>query len=476
MRWKGWTAAGAAAVLVTLATAPTAGAADKTAILRKMEQLERQQQAIQQQMEQLRQELGLPEPAAAPAGPATRVEEVERRQDILTDEVRVLKEAMVLPEKKELKSTYGLGPAASKVYGVSQGLSLGGYGEFNYREKVGDGAGVSDEFDHLRLVLYTGYKFNDWIVFNSEIEYEHATTGGGGSVSVEFATLDFLLHPMANLRAGLLLVPMGFINEIHEPPFFHGNVRPQVEQQIIPSTWRANGAGIFGELLPGLEYRTYAITGLDALDFRSSGLRGGRQNGAFEKAEDWAWVGRLDYSPIEMLTVGASAYLGNSGQNQNFIDKGANANDPADDVTFKPDVFTQIYEAHAQFRGYGLELRALGAFSSIEDAAELSLVADQTIGGQQYGWYAEAAYDVLPWIRPGTRHYLAPWVRYSQFDTLADVPDGFADDETQDREIWEVGLSYKPITQVIIKADYRNQNSDGGELADEIRLGAGFAF
>jgi hypothetical protein len=488
----------AAAVIAT--GVPAAWAEDDAAMKARMAELERENQEMKEEMRELRelletsipkkpagQQVPGPDGDAAAAAEPVRVEEVERQQGVLTEELRKIKEALVLPEHKELKSEYGLGPAASKVYGVTRGLSLGGYGEFNYRSAVSDratnvapgrGTATRDEFDMLRLVLYAGYKFNDWIVFNSETEFEHATTGKSGSVSVEFATLDFLLHPMANARAGLLLVPMGFLNEQHEPPFFHGNVRPEVENSILPSTWRAGGAGLFGELLPGLEYRTYAITGLNARGFNAGGIRGGRQQGSFERAEDFAWVGRVDYSPLDMLTVGGSAYLGNSGQDQQFGN--------AVDGFTRPDVFTQIYEVHGQLHTHGFESRLLAAWVDIDDANEISLDStlnphvtdptkkDQPIAGNQFGWYGEVAYNVLRWV--DTDHYLAPWFRYSYVDTQDDVPSGFDDDPIRARDIYEVGLSYKPIPEVIIKLDYRNLEPKNGEIADEVRIGAGFAY
>ena len=391
-----------------------------------------------------------------------QVNELERKIDVLTEEVRNLKEQQTVPEKKEYKSMYGLGPAASKVYGVEQGLSIGAYGEFNLKETVDDSAGNDDVFDFVRLVMYLGYKFNDWIVFNSEIEFEHASTGKDGEVSVEFATLDFLFDPRVNVRAGLLLVPVGFLNELHEPPFYLGNVRPQVEQQIIPSTWRANGAGFFGEIGP-LAYRTYVVSSLDASGFASGNIRGGRQNGSQEIAENFSWVGRLDYTPIPGLLVGGSAYLGNSGQDNDYAGEGA-------------DVFTQLYELHAEFKRRGLELRALATLLELDDADVLSVALEQTIAEEMLGWYAEIAYDVLPLILPGTSHYLAPWFRYSSIDTQHDVPSGFAEDETKDRKIYEVGLTYKPIPRVVIKLDYRNQEAEEGTVADEVRVGAGFIF
>ena len=97
--------------------------------------------------------------------------------------------------------------------------------------------GTDTRLDALRLVLYTGYKFNDRIVFNSEIEFEHGGYSDEhteGEAKVEFAYLDFLINKAFNVRAGMMLVPMGFINELHEPPAFLGARRPQVERTHHP--------------------------------------------------------------------------------------------------------------------------------------------------------------------------------------------------------------------------------------------------
>ncbi len=463
----------AAIVAVVLAAASVA-TADDAATRQRIDELERKQRGFDEELQRLRESLD------KPAAPPARVEEVERRQGIMTEELRRLREALVLPEDKALKSAYGLGPAASKVYGIQRGLSIGGYGETNFKSVVSDKDGEHDEFDFLRFVLYVGYKYNDWIVLNSEIEFEHATTessvsAGSGSVSVEFATLDFLLHPMANARFGLLLVPVGFVNEIHEPPFYFGNVRPQVEQQVIPSTWRANGFGLFGELLPGLEYRTYGVTSLDAKGFTNANLRDGRQNGDSERADTWSWVGRLDYTPIPELELGGSAYLGDQGQNEDY--------GSAADGFEHAGVFLQLYEVHGQVRTHGLEMRALGTYVDIDDAGLLSrdeYISTQTkgepIANVMLGAYGEIAYDIMPLVWRGTTQYLAPWFRYSWFDTQNSVPKGFSRDRAQRRDIVEVGLAYKPIPQVVFKLDYRDQDREQGTLPDEVRVGFGFVF
>ena len=210
---------------------------------------------------------------------STEMALVKRQTSVLSEEVEKLRTELFIPDDIEYKSTYGLGPAASKVYQVEKGLSIGGYGEASYRSTTGDDKKNDtneDQADFGRLVLYAGYKFTDDIIFNSEIEFEHGSTDKNGSVSVEFAALDFMFDPMANVRAGMVLMPMGFLNQIHEPPFYFGNSRPEVEKQIIPSTWREIGVGLFGELLPGLTYTSYVVNGLDAAGFSSKGIRGGR--------------------------------------------------------------------------------------------------------------------------------------------------------------------------------------------------------
>lgn len=385
-----------------------------------------------------------------PAQAAT-VEELERRLNLVTEELQKLKNESAVAEPT-YTSSYGLGPAASKIYKVSKGLSIGGYGEGHFSNLVSDKSGKNDEADLVRFILYTGYKFTDRIVFNSEVEFEHGQAGEGkkGEVSVELANLDFLLHEKFNLRAGMVLIPVGLTNELHEPTIYHGNDRPLVETQVIPSTWREMGVGAFGNLTDKVSYRLYLVNGLKGEKFTSQGIRGGRQNGAKAVADDWAVVARLDYEPILGLKLGASAYLGDSGQGKEFAGK-------------KADIFTEVYEIHGQYKVRGLELKALAARVEIDDADLLGNVPDR-IGA----WYGEVAYDVLPLILPGTTHYLAPFVRYENLD-YAGSP--------EDVELWVGGLSYKPIPNVVVKADYRNfNNRDKADTADEVNLGFGFIF
>ena len=418
-----------------------------------------------------------------------RVSELERKVEILTDELARTRQDMAVPEDEvALESTWGLGPAASKVYGITRGLSIGGYAEAFGTAVVADkkDSGESDRFDALRTVLYAGYKFTDHIVFNSEIEFEHGTTSAtesssGGSVSVEFAALDFLFRDEINARGGLLLVPMGFLNEIHEPPFFYGVHRPTVEQVIIPSTWRHGGAGLFGRVADMVAYKLYAVTSFNAAGFDDSGLRGGRQQGNRELAEDVAFVGRLDFEPIPELLLGGSVFVGNTGQDQDIV----NAAGVSIDL---PNSRLLLWEAHSQLQVMGLRGRVLFTMAHLDDARPLTLAlrpspggtgdiaATEVIADDMLGVYGEVGYDVMQWIAPDTGWTVEPFFRFEYIDTQHAVPRGFSADQANELRIYTAGISVKPIPNVVLKVDYRNRSSREGRLGDEVNLGFGVVF
>jgi hypothetical protein len=299
-----------------------------------------------------------------------------------------------------------------------------------------------------------GYKFNDRWLFNSEIEYEHA----GEEVGVEFAYLDYLWRPEANLRAGLLLVPMGFINELHEPTTFLGANRPNAERFIIPTTWRENGFGLFGEA-GALSYRTYIVAGLDASGFTAGGIRGGRQEGIESTADDLAWVGRLDFTGVSGLLVGGSAYVGDSGQG------------------LDPGVGTQILEGHVEWRWKGLQLRALAVQAELDDVAELNdelgLSGNRSIGEKLTGQYVEAGYDVLA---GRSDQAFIPFGRWETYNTQDEVPGGFSADPATDVEVLTLGFSYKPIDQIVLKVDHQNFDNEAGTGIDQFNVLLGWIF
>ncbi len=384
----------------------------------------------------------------------------------LAEELRRLKLEMGLRDV-EYQSYAGMGPAASKVYFAPKGLAIGGYGEVIYN-KYSDLPG-SDRSDLLRAVLYAGYRFNDRIVFNSEIEFEHA----GREVSVEFAYLDFLFSHALRLRVGNVLVPLGFVNEMHEPAFFNGVLRPDVEQRLIPSTWSENGLGLHGEVA-GLRYKAFLLTGLDL--FRDtadepieadSWLRESRSGGAESRAATLAGAVRLDYD-AGPFTVGGAFYGGRADQR----DRTATGDAIRATVT--------IAEVHAQVLWRGFTGRVLGVLGTLGDAAKvnerLGLPLDEGLGSRVQGGYAEAGFDVLSVISPGGESSLTPFVRYERYDLNARVPSGYTRDPGVDVHVTTAGVTYKPISTVVVKADVQRRDPEGGSAVDQVNVGAGYVF
>ena len=156
--------------------------------------------------------------------------ELEKRIEILADEINQLKAYQMSINKNQ--SVFGLGRSASKVYHIPQGLSIGGYGEITYKhytkeDENGDPISKDPTSEVLRNILYVGYKFNDKWLINMELEIEHVS-----QVYTEFMYLDYLHSDAINFRTGLLLHPIGFVNELHEPTVFPGVDRPAIESKI----------------------------------------------------------------------------------------------------------------------------------------------------------------------------------------------------------------------------------------------------
>lgn len=424
--------------------------------------------------------------------PSERIEALEAQVRVLADELGRLRTQVAVPEEPRLKSAYGLGPAASKVYGVSRGVSLGGYGEVNYTQKD---AGEDDRADALRGVLYVGYKFNDRVLFNSEIEFEHGTTGnvnndaGGGSASLELATIDLFFTERINFRSGLLLTPMGFINEVHEPPFYYGVSRPESEKRIIPSTWRNPGIGLFGALGERFDYRVYLMTGQNGSRFSDAGIRSSRQKGNRALANDLALVLRGDFRPRRLpgLLVGGALYSGEIDQDR----KHANVDLSGVDARFT------MGEAHLEYRRGPFHLRALFVRSELSKAKEVNAAFGKTtltqlaeqranpdpafstnyaIAEEMQGAYIELAYDVLPALSGNREHALEPFLRFEHLDTQSKVPAGFVRNPAREYRVFTAGVHYYPHPNVSFKMEYRDLDPEAGELPDELSLGVGFAF
>jgi len=246
-----------------------------------------------------------------------------------------------------------------------------------------------------------------------------------------------------------------------------GTERPEVESAIIPSTWREVGIGVFGSA-HGISYRAYVVNGFDgvgggsskATGFSAEGLRNGRQKGSKAVAEDFAFVGRLDYEGIPGLLVGMSGYVGNAGQGNGFS------------------ALTTIVDGHADVRYRGLEFRGLVAFAHVDDANRINAangyVGTASVGEDLLGFYLQAGYDVLH-VLP-TEQEVVPYVAHEWMNTQYDVPAGFSADPANDQQSVTIGVSYKPILNIVVKTDYQFRRNHAGTGVDQLNVALGYLF
>ena len=329
--------------------------------------------------------------------------------------------------------------------------TIGGYGELHYNNiDASDPANDNKEIDFHRFVLYFGHEFTDDIRLFSEFELEHALTkdtsdgSGSGEVELEQAYIEFDLQDNLQARGGVFLLPVGILNETHEPNTFYGVERNDVENIIVPSTWWAGGAGLSGQHANGISWDVAVHEGLEMPTSGSSAfrVRSGRQKTSKASAEDLAYSGRLRYTGIPGLELAASAnYQSDASQmSGDGLDSGL------------------LLEAHAVLEKGPFGLRALYAEWDFDGAAVAAADADK-----QHGWYIE------PSFRPFNS--VGVYARYEDIEGA----------RTQDRfDQWEVGVNYWPHEDVVLKADYRNREhdlaSEAGRDFDAFDLGIGYQF
>ncbi|BAF72811.1 hypothetical protein [Sulfurovum sp. NBC37-1] len=391
-----------------------------------------------------------------------RVAALEEKNNTLTEEVLATQTGGFTLVDTENQYN-GLGPAASKVYFSKNPLSIGGYGEMYYANPKGG----DDYADVYRFVTYFGYKFSENVILNAEIEFEHgANAEDGGEVAIEFMYLDFLWRDEANFRLGNLLVPMGLINLRHEPILFNTVQRPEVENKLIPSTWHENGALIYGRLGDtGLEYTAGIINALnlnnvDTMDAKPNWIRDGRQGSKAKAAFDPAFVGRVDYTGINGLLVGASLYYG----------AGSNLKDPklADPIQDVSGLTTTMFDIHANyengpFRAYGLYTQTI-----LDGAEKISNTAVE----KAKGYYVNFSYDVGSLA--GVDYKIPLFVQYEDLNPIASTVDGLNED-TYKTKTTTIGMNFFPVDQVVLKADYAMKEVNNQDQ-DVFSAGLGFVF
>jgi hypothetical protein len=354
-----------------------------------------------------------------------------------------------------------------------QKTTIGGYGELHLNMAKPEGESFSSRLDLHRFVLFFAHRFNDRFQFYSEVELEHAfvAESGGvaipGSLQIEQAFIDWRLLKGTSealyLRAGVVLVPMGIINQWHEPPIFNGVERPQVDRVIIPTTWREGGAGIWGQPTDEMRYELYVMGGLDASGFSgSSGLRGGRLKVTQAVLNGPAFAGRLEWEPILGMVLGVSPYFGLAG--------------PRD----LADVNVRVGGVSGDWRVMrkGFESRALIAWFHVSDTDALRVIQPgetlptSDVGENLFGVYGELGYNVLHYV--DTEMALVPFVRVDYYDTTFQESDPMFDKPSF--VVPTIGLSYRPIPQVVFKFDYQYERASTGLTANRWNVGVGYMF
>ena len=364
-----------------------------------------------------------------------QVKELQEIAQILTDETSDLKTGFNYTTVEDEKSFSGLGVAASKVYYSSSPLSIGGYGEM-YASHTNKEVGTSQKLvDVYRFVPYIGYKFTDNIILNTEIEFEHGgvTPDKGGEVIVEFMYLDFLIHKNINFRVGNFLVPMGLINERHEPTLFNTVQRPTTSKYLIPSTWNESGMMAYGEIIEGLEYKVAFITALTPDDSGQKWIRNAR-GGSFKNNDPKvSEVVRVDFTKISGLMIGVSLY-----------------NDST--ITMADIHMDYKYEGARVYTVYTQTIRSNATALQVKRANAA---------------YINASFDLLSLTSFDT--LLPLFIQYESIDPEAEFGNG---DRGENTNTVTLGLNYFPHPQVVLKSDYAMaKNINGNENIFSLSLG-----
>lgn len=380
-------------------------------------------------------------------------QQIEALQKQLLQQQTQLRETEVKVEATATAvETNATAPAAASW---AANTTIGGYAEMHYNnwENQNDAPGAEDrnEIDFHRFVVFLGHQFNDRLRFFSEIELEHSIAGDdqNGEVELEQAYIEYDLNSAHRAKAGLFLVPVGIINETHEPDTFYGVERNSVENKIIPTTWWEGGVAVGGEILPGFGYDVAVTSGL-GLDLGKYKVRDGRQKVSEADADALAYTGRLKYTGIAGLELAATVQYQEDLYQENFIDL-SGANKAVD---------AMLYEAHVVYQAGPFGLKALAARWDIDDRIEqVALGADV-----QEGWYVEPSWRFS--------EKLGVFTRYGEWDNEA----GAGGNDTR-YEQWDVGVNYWLHENVVLKADYQFQDAPRGK--DEFNgfnLGVGVSF
>jgi hypothetical protein len=357
--------------------------------------------------------------------------------------------------------------AAQRILSGNYGKSvtLGAYGEITYNQPESD----NGEMDIQRLVLLFGYRFNDKAQFVTEIELEHTT-----EIFVEQAFVNYSIGDNVSLRGGLMLVPMGIVNEYHEPTTFNGVERPTVDNVIIPTTWREIGIGVTGRLPDAsLSYQAYVFNGFKSTIQAdgtvtgflqgSNGLRGGRQKAIKSTVDSPTLSTKLEYYGLPGLRLGLSGYFGKTQAADDIEDiEGAN-------------IGVAMVGLDARYAYKRFAARGQFIYTSLSDTEAYNILTEQDLGSALMGYYGEVAYNLLS-VQKSQR--LFAFTRYENYDTHADTDGELVRNDAYNRTDITTGLSYHIAPGVVLKGDYqfRTNQDDDIDVPNRLNFGIGVWF
>ena len=332
-------------------------------------------------------------------------------------------------------------------------ITVAGYGEVHFNQQFADTLRYNGKMDVHRVIMFLGYKFTDKTFFVTELEFEHVN-----QLYVEQAFLQHNLNQNINFRTGLMLIPMGIVNEYHEPTTFNGVERPNVDNKIIPTTWREIGAGFSGKFpSASLRYQLYAVNGLLSYNGAGkiggdSGYRSGRQKGANSIFTTPNITGKVDFYGVKGLKIGLSGYFGGT-QSTAYDNLDMHENDA---VAAADSTVINMSMVGVDFRYQNKAFKARGQFiySNNDNSDQYNAYTGRDLGSSFIGYYVEASYDVLTLINKDSKMELNIFARYENYDTHNSVIN-VERNLTYGRLDYTTGFGLKLANGAVLKADYQ---------------------
>ena len=312
-------------------------------------------------------------------------------------------------------------------------------------------------------------------------EFEHVS-----EVYVEQAFLQHKINKSINFRGGLLLIPMGIVNEYHEPTTFNGVERPLVDNKISPTTWREIGFGLAGTIHPAsLKYQAYLVNGFNGYDGTAKlngkgGLRSGRQKGAESYISAPNFTAKVEYYGIRGLNVGLSGYFGDT---QSKLYNGiAKDNEAALAKADSSVVGISMIGLDARYNIKGLQLRGQFYQMGLSNADQYNKFTGKKggplndLGSSMTGYYIEAGYNVFRHLEKVNTE-LVPFVRLEGYDTHASVPSNISRNNSYKNSVITTGLTLKLAQGAVLKADLQYVKPEGADSYSKVfSTGLGVMF